>query len=388
MVESTSARAVIVGAGIGGLAAALALRQAGLAVTVVEQAASVRELGFALLLAPNAMRALRLLGVAEQVAMQGAVIARGEIRRSDGRVLKRMALEPIRQALAEDTVCALRPVVHGALLAELGQDAIVLGARATSVEQHGELASVVLEDGERLSGEVVIGADGIRSAVFQELHGGNPALRQSGLSAIRGVARADGSFLDGMVSAQYFGAGIEAGIARASADTLYWFISSETHALVSPSMPDKQAALERLRGFDPAFIAAVERSDPSEVRRDELFDREPALRWGQGRVTLLGDAAHPMLPHAGQGAAQALEDAVVLGRCLRQQRDVRQALARYEQLRLPRTASIVTLARRNASLGRLRGRFSCALRDAIFRLVPESLVAQRLIAMSRTPLGD
>jgi 2-polyprenyl-6-methoxyphenol hydroxylase-like FAD-dependent oxidoreductase len=151
-------------------------------------------------------------------------------------------------------------------------------------------------------------------------------------------------------------------------------------------MPVKDATLKRLAAFDPAFVSVVERSDPAELRRDELFDRPPAADWGRGRATLLGDAAHPMLPHAGQGAAQALEDAVVLGRCLAREPDVARALLRYEALRKPRTAAIVRQARRNAQLGRFDNALLCGARDLLFRSMPSRLLAKQLVAMARVDL--
>jgi 2-polyprenyl-6-methoxyphenol hydroxylase-like FAD-dependent oxidoreductase len=386
MSDSAARRAIVVGAGIGGLAAAIALRNAGFAVTVLEQAESARELGFALLLAPNAMQALRRLGVADALRAEGAVIETGELRAGDGRVLKRAALGPMTRSLGAEALCALRPVLHGVLLRALGEDALRLGARAVGFEQGAGTVHVQLASGDRLPAEILIGADGIHSVIRRQLLGEQP-LRPSGLTAVRGVARVGRAALDGMISAQYFGRGIEAGLARASADTLYWFISSETAQMPGPDVPPREAALIRLGDFDPAFLNVVKQTDPEELRRDELFDRAPVARWGEGSVNLLGDAAHPMLPHAGQGAAQALEDAAVLGGCLARERDVVRALARYQALRIPRTTAVVRQARRNARLGRVRNPVLCATRDLLFRSIPAGVLARQLVAMSRVDLG-
>jgi 2-polyprenyl-6-methoxyphenol hydroxylase-like FAD-dependent oxidoreductase len=119
------------------------------------------------------------------------------------------------------------------------------------------------------------------------------------------------------------------------------------------------------------------------MRLDELFDRDPIPEWGYGPVTLLGDAAHPMLPHAGQGAAQALEDAVALGRVLDGTVDVEAALRRYERVRAKRTRDIVLLARRNARLGSVNSAAGQWLRDMLIRVVPASMLMK-----AYTEFGD
>ncbi|HYU78037.1 MAG TPA: FAD-dependent monooxygenase [Vicinamibacterales bacterium] len=121
------------------------------------------------------------------------------------------------------------------------------------------------------------------------------------------------------------------------------------------------------------------------MRLDELLDREPLPRWGRGPVTLLGDAAHPMLPHAGQGAAQALEDAVAIGRALDGVIDVHAALRAYEQLRWRRVHRIVRIARRNARFGSMTGWFEQTLRDFFIRLVPASVFTKIYLEFGSPP---
>lgn len=121
------------------------------------------------------------------------------------------------------------------------------------------------------------------------------------------------------------------------------------------------------------------------MRLDDLRRRDPLSTWGQGAVTLLGDAAHPMLPHAGQGAAQALEDAVLLGQALHARAPVDESLRRYEATRIDRTRAIVELSRRNARMCSLEGPLACWLRDALVQLVPERSLLKSMIAIGRPP---
>jgi len=144
--------------------------------------------------------------------------------------------------------------------------------------------------------------------------------------------------------------------------------------------------LERLvPKFDPRFRAIVTATRPDDMRLDELFDRAPLAEWGRGRVTLLGDAAHPMLPHAGQGAAQAMEDAVALGRAFMTGGDVEHARREYERVRIARTTEVVNLARRNARLGSLDSAFGCWLRETAIRWIPERAILRRLVALGKPP---
>lgn len=376
--------ALIVGAGIGGLAAALALRRAGLGVRVFERADDARELGFALLLAPNAMAALRALGLAEEVRAAGAVLRWGEMRRPNGDVLRRLDAATVSAALGEDSVSILRPALHGALLRALGSDSLELGARVTGFQQQGSEILLQCEGSSGARGRLLVGADGVASAVRRALYPHEPPPRRSGLLAVRGVARNAVSHLAGVSAVQYFGRGLEAGLSQSSATDVYWFVSMHAPSQATPLEP--RALLDRhLASFHASFRAIVAATREADLRLDELLERAPLKAWGRGAVTLLGDAAHPMLPHAGQGAAQALEDAVALGRTLERHGLNEPALRRYERLRMPRTLAITQLAQRNARMASLGTALSCWLRDLAVRRMPERVLVRSLIDLGRPP---
>jgi 2-polyprenyl-6-methoxyphenol hydroxylase-like FAD-dependent oxidoreductase len=380
-------KALIVGAGIGGLAAAIALRRAGWDVRVFERASMPRELGFALLLAPNAMHALGELGLHDAVRRGGFVTTSGEMRRPDGTVLRRLDTASVRALLDEDTVCILRPVLHEAMLETVGASSIDLDAPAIGFVLRSDGVDLTLADGRTAKGLLLVGADGVASTIRRQLHPDEPLPRPSGLLAVRGVARDVVQHLGGSSGAQYFGRGVEAGVARAGERDVYWYMS--LHAARFSEPRDAVEIAQRCAAeFHEPFQAIVRATPRDDLRLDELLQRDPITSWGQGCVTLLGDAAHPMLPHAGQGAAQALEDAVVLGSVLRdvhEDSDIEPALRKYERLRMPRTGAVVALARRNARMGSIDTAVGCWMRDQIIRFIPKTVILKSLVALGKPP---
>ena len=242
-------------------------------------------------------------------------------------------------------------------------------------------AAVLLDDGSTLRGDVVVGADGVGSAVRQALHPAEPPPRPSGYHALRGVSYDVGDRLGTADCAIYLGDGVEIGIARASASAVYWYISL-IDALAGADAAD---TLDRCtRGLDPNAAGIMRAAKPDDMRPDRLFYRTPIDEWGRGRVTLLGDAAHPVLPHTAQGAALALEDAVALGLVLRGT-DVDAALRRYERVRAPRARRVVRTGPRIAGMTTTRSRARIALRNALVRLTPANALAFTLTWHARDP---
>ena len=375
--------ALIVGAGIGGLSAGLALRQAGWNVRIFERATSPRELGFGLGLAPNAIAALTDLGVGEAVVARGFEPRLGEARRIDGTVLKRLELPP--GALGGPMVMTLRPALHGALLEALGTHAIEFASEATAFTATDRRVTLHTADVQGIEGDLLVGADGVGSMVRRTLHPTEPPPRSSGIVAVRGVVHGVLHHLRELHAVYYLGRGVESMLIRASDTGIYWFLSV-ARALVPPDLRDLHDAAGLLAfmapRFDSTFRAVT--SATEDMRYDDLVDRDPIPFWGKDVVTLLGDAAHPVLPHTGQGAAQAIVDAVALGRALEHtDGDVPRALRAYEHERRAKTARLLRQGRRTARMMGTLNPLACCAREVVLRLAPVKPFAKFYVRINR-----
>jgi 2-polyprenyl-6-methoxyphenol hydroxylase-like FAD-dependent oxidoreductase len=364
--QPSSRTALIVGAGIGGLSAGLALRRAGWNIRIFERAASLRELGFGVGLAPNAIAALRELGLADVVLARSCEPRRVEVRRLDGTVLKRAEL-PL-EVRGGPMVVALRPALHGALVDAVGADAISVDSHVTGFEATDNKITLEIAGRAGVSGDLVIGADGVGSVIRRQMHPEEGPPRSSRLVAVRGAVHGALQYLQNRDAVCYLGRGVEAMVVRASETGIYWFVSLSENLIPSGlRQPADILALMSPR-FDAMFRAVT--SVTEDLRCDELVDRDPLPSWGAGRVTLLGDAAHPLLPQTGQGAAQAMVDAVALGKLLGEGVRIADALAAYGRARRPKAARLLAQGRRTARIMGTTNPLACWIRERVVRSIP------------------
>jgi 2-polyprenyl-6-methoxyphenol hydroxylase-like FAD-dependent oxidoreductase len=271
----------------------------------------------------------------------------------------------------------MRPALYGALLDQVGVDTVTAGSAATGFSLQDGRAVLHLADGSSVDGDLLIGADGVHSIVRKQLHPLEPPPRPSRIVSVRGGVEGAVAHLGDTHALYFLGPGIESAFIRASATGIYWFIAV-AEELVPAGITSADALLAHLSPqFDDTFRAITRAT--SELRYDGvLVDRDPLPGWGTGVVTLIGDAAHPMLPHTGQGAAQAIVDAVTLGRMLRG-RDgspdgghdaIERTLRAFEVERQPKTAALVRQGRRTARVMRVRSPLACYAREVIIRMAP------------------
>ncbi|MYV67652.1 NAD(P)-binding protein [Streptomyces sp. SID2131] len=347
---------VVAGGGIGGLAAAAGMAARGLDVTVVERAGRIGARGSGLVLYPNGVRAIDALSgrLGARIRDVGHVTRRDEVRivmEADGTVLAEEQVGTSTAALGAPQIPVLRTALHRALLDEAfsAGAAVRLATAVTDYIAGPDQVTAVLSDGHAIDCDALIGADGIHSAVrARMLDDGPPHYR--GYTSVRG--RTSGSAL-GARGHVVNGRGIQMFVAPVGGDTLYWTAKITARQGVWPALgPEgaRAALLEAMDGWYPPVVALVREASPEDVVVTDIHDRDPVDDWVDGRVALLGDAAHPMVPALGQGANMALEDALVLSEALASAAEVPDALAAYVRERAPRAGAVVLASRRQGSL--------------------------------------
>jgi salicylate hydroxylase len=336
----------IIGGGIGGLAAAAVLLRAGLEVQVYEQARALGEVGAGINIGPNASRILNRLGMAEDLAKAGVRPVTFDQRRwDDGRMLLRAPLgDLVESTFGEPYYTLHRGDLHRVLAGAVPADRLHLGHRFTHLVDRGDKVEAHFDNGASIAVDAIVGADGIHSAVRYALFGPERP-RFTGCVAYRGLVPAERlAHLHLERTTQiWMGPGRHFVHYFVAAGRLVNFVAvTEEDSWQKESWVDRGEvadAVAAFHGFHDQVRGIIRAAD--ETYKWGLFDRSPLPRWSVGRVTLLGDSCHPMLPFMGQGAAQAIEDAATLKGCLLKfPDDVAAALRRYEELRLPRASRL------------------------------------------------
>ncbi|MEU8685679.1 FAD-dependent monooxygenase [Streptomyces sp. NPDC048611] len=400
--------AVVIGGGIGGLTAAVALDRRGWSVTVLERAAASppgsapgapARNGAGIGLAPNAQRALDTLGAGDAVRALGARYDVGEFRLPGGRLLARMEQAAAARRFGGPLLVAHRAELLALLAARLPEGALRTGAAAVLADPgearpHGRPARVRIEEAadgaQELTADLVVAADGIRSATRRALFPGHPEPRYAGFTAWRFVAPApDRPF----AAHETWGPGGLWGTQPLHDGRVYAYATAAVPPGGRAADGERAELLRRFGSWHhpvPALLAAV---DPAVVLRNDVHTAAAAPpAFHRGRVALLGDAVHPMTPNLGQGGCQAIEDAVVLAHLAAPDADLTAALTAYTRQRLPHTMEVVRRARRIGRLTTWRSRPACALRAGLMaagaRLAPDrALRSMDGIADWRPPAG-
>ncbi|MFB7239886.1 FAD-dependent monooxygenase [Streptomyces sp. NPDC056269] len=369
--------AVVVGGGIGGLAAAIGLHRIGWKVTVLERTSTLEDAGAGISLAANGLRALDALGVGGPVREASRGQYSGGTRTPRGGWLTRMDGAALEEAVGTPIMGIPRSALHRLLRASLPAGTLVNDRAADRVEQTGPATVRVGSGATVLEADLVVAADGIGSAIRGRLFPHHPGPVHSGQAVLRAItAHAVDLRTDFELT---WGRGSEFGHIAFPDGTAEW------HAVLTlpagTRFPDPLAELRRrFRTWHDPIPALLNATRPETVLHHDVNElRTPLPSYTAGRIVLLGDAAHAMTPHLGQGACQALEDAVVLTAALGTESTVEAALARYDAERRPRSQAVAGAARQVGKLGQqLSHPVAVSLRNAAMRLTP-SRVATRMV---------
>jgi len=367
----------IIGGGIGGVAAAATLYRLGIQATVYERAPRLEEVGAGMMLWPNATRILKSLGLLDDVARRSATNTHFLVRTSSGKVLMNIALGEF----DVPALCTRRSDLLASLLSAVPTERIRLGREFSHLEQCKTKVRVHFADGGVEEHDAVIGADGIRSRVRAQLFGiSDPVYR--GYSVWRGVAAYDGpavrsryNVMRPEYNSETWGRGSRFGILDIGQGRYTWYATANVPQRTPPG--ERLGELrKRFAGWHepiPTLIASTEF-----ILENGAYDLRPLPRWTSGLVTLLGDAAHPCTPNLGQGGGMAIEDAMVLAKCLSREPSIESALHRYELLRRRRTRHIQQRSLLMGHIGQWQNRAAVSGRRMVTSVLPAALFEHNL----------
>jgi 2-polyprenyl-6-methoxyphenol hydroxylase-like FAD-dependent oxidoreductase len=380
-------RAIIVGAGIAGLTTAITLRRAGVKADVYERRDRPSRLmtGGGFMLWHNAMLTLRKISLDERVISSGERIRFHEFVSARGRRLARWHIDPRAEACGAPAIALRRSALNSILLEEAGES-VHLGSRFVSFDQDPDGVTAYFEDGSSVRGDVLIGADGLRSTVrgaMRRWHEEPP--RYAGYTAWQAITRVRGEdFVPTGTFFNLWGRGLRFLYCRLNEEEVYWDAITSArvrHRFDTLHHTRRDVLAEAYRTWPGPIPRLIRECDEDAILPIEIFDRPPGAAWSDGRVTLVGDAAHPMTLNLSQGAGQGIESGVLLGELLASSEDAARALSEYEARRRDRVADMIKTSWWIGAMGRPRSALACDLRNVFMRATFDSIALRQSYAL-------
>lgn len=365
----------IAGGGIAGLTAAIALNRIGLRPVIVEAEPAVRAVGAGLALSANAIKAFQQLGLAEAVIRRGRLLSAFTIYNRQGRVITRTDSEAVSKKYGTDNFAIHRADLHQLLVSELQGSTILTGRPVAGFAENDQGLTLRFSDGGSLPTDYLVAADGIHSAVRRQLLPGSGP-RYAGYTCWRAVTR---TRLPLNATSETWGTAGRFGIVPLAGDRVYWFACINAPQADPAMQGMKVAGLQhRFRHYHHPIPDLLAETPDDALLWNDIIDLKPVPRYAFGRVVLTGDAAHATTPNLGQGACQAIEDAVVLADEVQKGPDLPAAFRRFEQRRMKRTHAIVNTSWQVGRVAQLENGALAAARDFVFRRLPASVRERQL----------
>jgi 2-polyprenyl-6-methoxyphenol hydroxylase-like FAD-dependent oxidoreductase len=371
---------LIVGGGIGGLTTALACQHFHLDYEVFEAAPQIREVGAGIWVPPNAMQVMKRLGVSDAVLERGTLLNSISVGGHRGEKWYSLPTSKVIPKFGFGTVAIHRARLQSLLYQALDKNKVHTAKRLKNFEQDNNEITLHFEDGTKASGNCLIGADGLRSIVRQQLFGNAP-LRYSGQTCWRGIVkfRLPDDVKGDMMELWGKSAGQRFAYSQVSENEVYYYATLATPA-DGKDPEEVKAFLHRYYDtFGSTASAIIDAIDPQTLIRTDLFDLNPIFNWTSNNVALLGDAAHATTPNLGQGAAQSMEDAYVLASVLKNGlQDIPSALKTYQRKRIKKAHYVVNTSWKLGQLANIQNPLIITLRNWMLRATPDFITEKQI----------
>ena len=362
-------RVIIIGGGIGGAATALALSRAGFEPVVYERTKELREVGAGIALWANATHILSQLGLLEAAKQVGYLTTNYKFNSQRGKELVNVAIDRFELPV----IGIHRAELHQLLWCNVPSERFILGESFERFERKNNQVHAYFASGLSVEGKALIGADGLRSRVRSAILGNEPPMYRN-FKTWRGLTDyVPSGYRPGYIQ-EFLGGGKGFGFMMLGKGKMYWYAAATAIEAQPDAVMGRKKELETMyQDWFPSIPELITATDEANILTTDLYDRPPTQPWSQQNITLLGDAAHPMLPTMGQGACTALEDAYVVAKCLKEQSDPIAAFQQYESLRFPRTKAIVEQSLQSGKMGELKNPLAVGLRNTLMKVMGSAI---------------
>jgi 2-polyprenyl-6-methoxyphenol hydroxylase-like FAD-dependent oxidoreductase len=373
-------KAIIIGGGIGGLTTAIALQQQGIDFEIYEAAPELKPVGAGIVMASNAMQVFQRLSIEQKIMQAGLEVHQAFGVDENFRLISGLDVKgKVASRYGIGSYAIHRGRLQQVLLSEIDNSKVHLNKRLESVQQIDSKVKVAFQDGSSVEGDIVIGADGIKSTVRKNIFGDLP-LRYSGQTCWRGMAKFILPDDKKGNSYEMWGPkkGLRFGFVPTTPDEVYFFTTFFTSADGRDAGPNKEKLLQLYAPFGDLPRLIIDATLEDNIIRSDINDLAPIPQWWKDRVVLVGDAAHATTPNLGQGGCQAVEDAYVIAKCLKENSNPKKAFAQFQSIRYKKALHVVNTSWQFGKLTNLGNPVSRWLRNNAMRMLPESMAIKEL----------